>query len=173
MPRLKLKCLVCGSAFFAKTVNEKYCSDLCRALASKEKRKSWERDSNYKANQRERMREQRANERNALTRHKQAKRIRRSFWSLEELEANKQQWKERLVEEAKQGNLSSMSSLAFLEGDSLEGWRLYKEAILKSEEEFHHIGRHLVGGIEIHEDNFEYLVVEQIKNNRKREISND
>lgn len=40
---------------------------------------------------------------------------------------------------------------------------MYKEAIIKSEEEFHYRGRHLVGGIEVHEENFEYLVVEQIE----------
>lgn len=169
MPELTVKCLVCGSDFFAMAANEKYCSDLCRALASKEKRKSWERDSNYKASQRERMREQRANERKALNRYRQERRNRKSRWSPKELEASKQRWKERLVEEAKQGNLSSMSSLAFMEGDPLEGWRLYKEAILESEEEFNRTGRHLVGGIEIHEDNFEFLVVEQIKNSRKKD----
>lgn len=74
-----------------------------------------------------------------------------------------------MIEKAKQGNLSSMSSLAFMEGDPLEGWRLYKEAILESEEEFSRTGRHLVGGIEVHEENFEYLVVEQIENNRKKD----
>lgn len=169
MPKLTVKCLMCGSDFFAASANEKYCGDLCRALASKEKRKSWERHSNYKANQRKRMREQRAHERDALNRHKQDNRIRKGPWSPEEYEANKHRWKERLLEKAEQGNLSSMSSLAFMEGDPLEGWRLYKEAILESEEEFNRTGRHLVGGIEVHEENFEYLVVEQIKNNRKKD----
>lgn len=173
MPKLKVKCLVCDSAFLATSANEKYCSDLCRALASKEKRKLWERDSNYKATQRERMREQRAHERDAFNRYKREKRIRKGLWSPKEAEENKKRWKERLLEKAKQGNLSSMSSLAFMEGDPLEGWRLYKEAILESEGEFHRTGRHLVAGIEIHEDNFEYLVVRQIENNRKKEVSND
>lgn len=169
MPKLTVKCLVCGSDFFAASANEKYCSDLCRALASKKKRKSWERNSNYKEHQRERMKEQRANERSALNREKQKRRIRKGPISPEESEANKHRWKERLIEKAEQGDLSSMSSLAFMEGDPLEGWRLYKEAILESEEEFNRTGRHLVGRIEVHEENFEYLVVEQIKNNRKKD----
>lgn len=169
MPKLMVKCLVCGSDFFATSANEKYCGDLCRALASKEKRKSWERHSNYKEHQRERMREQRANERSALNREKQKRRTRKGPRLPEEYEDNKHRWKERLIEKAKQGNLSSMSSLAFMEGDPLEGWRLYKEAILESEEEFSRTGRHLVGGIEVHEENFEYLVVEQIENNRKKD----
>lgn len=169
MPKLTVKCLVCGSNFFAASSNEKYCSDLCRALASKEKRKSWERDSNYKANQRERMRKQRANEKSALNRDKQRRCIQKGPWSSEEYEDNKRRWKERLIEKAKQGNLSSMSSLAFMEGDHLEGWKLYKKAILESEADFNYTGFHFVGGIDIHEDNFEYLVVDQIKNNRKKD----
>ncbi|MFB8466697.1 hypothetical protein [Enterococcus thailandicus] len=168
MPEIEVKCFVCGKPFLTKSIKGKYCSNLCRALAAKDKRKLWEKNTEYKAKQRERMREQRANEKDALNRCRQERRTRKSPWSPEELEANKQRWKERLVEEAKQGNLSSMSSLAFMEGDPLKGWRLYKEAILKSEEEFHRRGRHLVGEIEIHEEDFEYLVVEQIENEKRK-----
>lgn len=48
--------------------------------------------------------------------------------------------------------------------DPLEYWCNYKERILESEREFNFRGVHLVGGIEVHEENFEYLVVEQIEN---------
>lgn len=47
-----------------------------------------------------------------------------------------------------------------------EYWRLYKERYLESEREFNYVGRHLVGGIEVHEENFEYLVVEQIEDKK-------
>ena len=48
--------------------------------------------------------------------------------------------------------------------DPLEYWHNYKEQILESEREFDFKGVHLVGGIEVHEENFEYLVVQQLEN---------
>ncbi len=50
----------------------------------------------------------------------------------------------------------------------LEYWRKYKEELLESEREFNFKGFHLVGGIDIHEENFESLVVEQLENKKRK-----
>jgi len=168
MPDFTVKCTVCGNSFSATTMNEKYCSPSCRAAGAKRVREEWEQSSNYKVKQRKRMREKRKQEQTAMQHHRQMQRTKTAEASQRETESRRKQRLEDVHKKAAQGDLNALQELAFTEGNTLEYWRLYKEQILESEREFNYIGRHLVNGIEVHEENFEYLVVEQIENERRK-----
>lgn len=172
MPDYTVVCTVCGTSFSATTRNEKYCSPSCRAAGAKRVREEWEQNSDYKVKQRQRMREQRKQEQAAMQQHRQTQRRKTNEASQREMELRKKQRLEETRKKAAQGNLSALQDLAFEKGDTLEYWRLYKEQILESEREFNYVGRHLVSGIDVHEENFEYLVVEQIENERRRKKEN-
>ncbi|MCW1037992.1 hypothetical protein [Streptococcus anginosus] len=49
----------------------------------------------------------------------------------------------------------------------LKHYRDFKKRILANEEKFNFVSRTLVEGIEVHEDNFEQLVTEKIKEQSK------
>ncbi|WP_427813516.1 hypothetical protein ACQKTA_09065 [Enterococcus sp. 22-H-5-01] len=68
------------------------------------------------------------------------------------------------AEKANSDSLSTLQQLTLIQEEPLEYWRLYKEQILESEKEFNYKGHHFVGGIDIHDENFEYLVIEQLEN---------
>lgn len=172
MPDYTVICTVCGDSFSAATKNEKYCSPSCRAAGAKRVREEWEQNSDYKAKQRQRMREKRKQEQAAMQQHRQAQRRKANETSQIEMELRKKQRLEDIKKKAAQGDLNALQDLAFEKGDILEYWRLYKEQILESEREFNYVGRHLVSGIDVHEENFEYLVVEQIENERRRKKEN-
>lgn len=163
MPNFTVKCAVCSTVFHANTRNEKYCSPLCRAKGTRQVREEWEQNNNYKVMQRQRMREKRMQEQTAMKQHRQLQRKKAIEASQKEMEQTKEQRLEEIRKKAAQGDLNAMQELAIVEGDNLEYWRLYKERILKSEKEFGREGRHLVGGIEIHEVDFEHLVVKQLE----------
>ena len=166
MPKYKVKCAICGTGFLAKTKNEKYCSPSCRADGAKQTRKTWEQSDRYKKKQKERMQKKRQEEQRALQEKRNAQRSKTLSNSKKEDAARKKKRNQEMQEKAKQGDLNALQELALERGDTLEYWRLYKEKILKSEKEFDYIGRNIVGGIDIHEENFEYLVIEQLENER-------
>lgn len=161
-------CTVCGSSFSAATKNEKYCSSSCRAAGAKRVREEWEQNSDYKAKQRQRMREKRKQEQAAMQQQRQMQRRKINEASQREAEHRKKQRLEEIKKKATQGDLNALQDLALERGDTLEYWRLYKEQILESEREFNYVGRHLVSGIDVHEENFEYLVVEQLENKKRK-----
>lgn len=167
MPSYKVKCAMCGISFLAKTRNEKYCSLLCRADGAKQIRNARERSDSYKIKRNERMQKKRQEEQRALEEKRKAQRSKALSNSKKEDVARKKKHDQEIQEKAKQGDLNALQELALGRGDTLEYWRLYKEKILKSEKEFNYIGRNLVGGIDVHEENFEYLVIEQLKYNKE------
>lgn len=162
------ECIVCGEKFSTVTRNGKYCSPLCRATGAKQVREEWERTTGYKVKQRQRMRDKRKEEQSALTRHKKIHRTTTNEISQDKAEDRKIQRFEDIRKKAKQGDLHALQELALANGNFLEYWRLYKEKILKSERKFGNVGLHLVGGIDIHEESFEYLVVEQLENKSRK-----
>lgn len=161
------KCAVCEKVFTSKNWNEKYCSPLCRASGSKKVREEWEKSNDYKSKQRERMRHKRKEERNAMQQHRQNKRKKIAESSNNENEHREEQRLSALQSKAKKGDLNALQQLALHQGDALEYWRLYKEKILESEKKFGCGGIHLVGGIDIYENNFEFLVLEQLQKRKK------
>ncbi|MDT2751500.1 hypothetical protein P7H01_05440 [Enterococcus thailandicus] len=166
MPGYTVVCTVCGNSFPAVTKNKKYCSPSCRAAGAKRVREEWEQNSDYKVKQRQRMREKRKQEQATTQQQRQMHRIKTNEVLQRELECRKKQHLEETKKKVAQGDLNALQDLAFEKGDILEYWRLYKEQILESEREFNYVGRHLIGGIEVHEENFEYLVVEQIEDKK-------
>lgn len=164
----RIECLICGDTFHATSKNEKYCSAFCRAAGAKRKRKEWEQNNDYQARQRQRMREQRKADRSALQNRRQMQQTRSLEDSKRAAAARKKKHIEDIRNRASKGDMHALQEIALENGNALEYWRLYKERILKSEREFHCRGRHLVGGIEIHEDDFERRIVEQLENERRK-----
>ncbi len=63
----------------------------------------------------------------------------------------------------KAGDLFARRQLAAEKGDVLEYWRIYKEMILQTEERYDMSQNrlHTVGWIDIHEQNFEFMALEE------------
>lgn len=163
MASYTISCAICGTTFTASSARAKYCSPTCKDLGAKNARRKWEAKSDYKEKQRLRMKERRRVSREELHRQQEAV---QAVIRQERLEQAKEDRKKTLAEtrrKAKAGDLDAQMDIALEKGNSLEYWRLYKECILQSEKEFNYIGRHTVGGIEVREDNFEYLVVEMLE----------
>lgn len=167
VPDLRIECIICGETFLATSRNKKYCSPYCRVVGAKRKRKEWEQNNGYQARQRQRMREQRKADQSALQNRRQIQQTRLLEDSKKADAARKKKHIVDIRNRAHKGDMHALQEIALENSNALEYWRLYKEAIIKSEEEFHYRGRHLVGGIEVHEENFEYLVVEQIENKKR------
>ena len=168
MSEYRVECLICGESFLAASKNEKYCSAFCRAAGARKTRKEWEQTSGYKVKQRQRMREQRKADRTALQRRKQMQQTRSLEDSKKTAAARKKKRIENIHNKASQGDMHALQEIALESGNVLEYWRLYKEQILKSEKEFHCRGRHVVGGIEIHENDFEHRIVEQLETEKRK-----
>jgi hypothetical protein len=171
MASYKVKCSVCGKTFTTDRHNAKYCSALCRAQGAIAARDKWEKDTDYTTKQRLLMRQRRLEEVDAI-RQKQEQ---DSAEVIKELNAaadavHKEELKE-IRKKAKQGDLFAQQRLALEKGDSLAYWRLYKEMILQDEENYprKRSGLQLVGGIEVHTDNFEYLVMDQLNKKESAE----
>lgn len=159
-------CPVCGKAFAAERNNMKYCSPLCRVEGAKTARKQWEQDNDFLKTQRIRMRQRRMEERDAVRAEKAAEAQRRHAELLEAAEALH---KEQLIEvrqRAAEGDLFAQRQLALDGGDWLEYWRLYKEMILETEEQYRSGGFHNIGGEDVHEEHFEYFVMEHLREKR-------
>lgn len=168
MSDCRIECIICGETIKATSKNEKYCSPLCRATGAKITRKEWEQASGYRAKQRQRMREQRKADRSALQNRRQMQQTRSLEDSKKAAAARKKKHIEDTRNRANNGDMHALQEIALENGNVLEYWRLYKEQILKSEREFHCRGRHLVGGIEIHEADFEHQVVEQLEAEKRK-----
>ena len=156
-------CQICGKAFTATSPRTKYCSALCRAKGAKQARSSWEEKTDYRTSQRLLMRRRRNEDRNVINAREREE-------ALQELqdarEAAADLFKKKLPElrkMAKAGDLSAQRQLAAEKGDVLEYWRLYKEMILQTEKQYdmRPDRLHTVGGIDVHEDNFEYMALEE------------
>lgn len=163
MADYKVKCTMCGKTFLSQNKHAKYCSPLCRVDGAKQTRKMWEQSSRYKEKQNDRMREKRQEEQLAVQAKRNAQRSKRGAIAEKEESERKKKRDQELHRQAEKGKLSARQTLALERGDTLEYWRSYKERILLSEKKFNRTGVHLVGGIDIHEEHFEYLVDAQLK----------
>lgn len=166
-------CAICGQSFTAPAPRTKYCSPKCRAIGANQARKEWETNTDYKGKQRLKMSARRQEEQGEIQRHRQAEQAAAAAKNSAELKAKRKEELKELRKKAKAGDLEAQQELAAEKGDTLEYWRLYKERILQSEREFNYTGLHMVGGIDIHLDNFEQLVVDQIENKERKGAAGD
>ncbi|NLL91201.1 MAG: hypothetical protein GX222_02130 [Ruminococcaceae bacterium] len=163
MASYERQCVICNKPFTATAARAKYCSVKCRAIGADKARKEWEANSNYKEKQRQKMRDRRSEEIAEL------KRIREEEWETreakenKEYEARKKRERAEMKRKAKAGDREAKMYIAEEEGDLLEYWRLFKEDFLENENKSKYKVLYIVGGIDIYEDDFEYLVVEQIE----------
>ena len=168
-----LKCPICGKEFEAQGGNVKYCSTSCKREGQRIRRKEWECRTGYKEKQRAAAAELRAEQaRVAEQEEKEAERKRKAA---ETKARRKRERKEAAEMKAKsaQGDKLSLLQLAIKEGNALEYWRLRKEIVLEEDERFDRMGKHILGGIDVYEDAFEYKVLELIKEKNGGIVGND
>lgn len=160
-------CAICNTPFTATGARAKYCSPKCRAIGTQKARKEWEIKSNFKEKQRLRMKERRRVSREELHRQQEAVQAVIRQKRLEQAKADRKKSLAETRRKAKAGNLDAQMDIALEEGNALKYWRLYKEAILQAEREFNCTLKHIVGGIDVHTDNFEYLIAEKLENKKQ------
>lgn len=153
-------CLICGKSFSTKSTNVKYCPD-CKKVGAELQRKRWEERTNYK----ERQRVAAQVRRNNKVEQEQTERVQRNEATKKEIRESQEKNQRRLEKRARDGDLTALRALAMKNRDAREYWRLYKELCIAEDERMGRVGNNLVGGISVYEDNFEYLVLEQINSN--------
>lgn len=156
-------CAACGKKFTATRRNTKYCSPLCRSAGAKATRKQWEQDTDYNESQRLLMRKRRREEREAVKAAAAEAARKRHNEIMEEARALYDEMLVNVRKRAEEGNLFAKLQLAEDRGDYMEFWRFRRLMILESEEQYHYVGQHSIGGEDPHEEHFEFFVLENVR----------
>ncbi|MBT2731649.1 hypothetical protein [Carnobacterium sp. ISL-102] len=155
-----LNCTVCNQSYETIFPNKKYCSDVCAKHGRKNKRKEWEKDTNYNEKQRlDKMAKRHQIKEVKTAEEIERLRLKKSEIDQKHAERIKNQQIE-LEEMAKSGDPSARMRLA--KPNSLEYWKAYQQS---ESEQYNQNKRflRLINDISVLDEYFAEKVVESIK----------
>lgn len=156
-----LNCAVCNQSYETIFPNKKYCSDICAKRGRINKRKQWEKDTNYNEKQRIDKLVKRQQEKEVRT----AEETERLRLKKEEIDhKNAERIKNEKVEleiKAKNGNPVARMNLA--KPNSKEYWEAYQESEIDYYNKWNTKSIRVINEISVFDDDFVAKVLESIK----------
>lgn len=156
-----LNCAVCNQSYETTFPNKKYCSDICAKRGRINKRKQWEKDTNYNEKQRLDKLVKRQHEKEVRT----AEETERLRLKKEEIDyKNAERIKNEKVElEEKAKNGDSVARMKLAKPNSKEYWAAYQQTEIDYYNRWNTKKIRLVNEISIFDDDFAEKVVKSIE----------
>lgn len=156
-----LKCTVCSNHFVTEKPNNKYCSEECRKLGRKNKRKKWEQETNYAEKQRTEKAIKRQRDKEVRS-AKEIERLRLKKEEINQLHAERiKSEKVELEKKAKNGDPSARMKLA--KPNSKEYLEAYQQYEIDYYYKWNTKSIRVINEISIFDDDFVAKVLESIE----------
>lgn len=155
-----LNCAVCNQSYETIFPNKKYCSDICAKRGRINKRKQWEKDTNYNEKQRIDKLVKRQQEKEVRT-AEETERLRLKKEEIDQLHAERiKNKKVELEEQAKKGDPVARMNLA--KPNSKEYWEAYQESEIDYYNKWNTKSISVINEISVFDDDFVAKVLESI-----------
>lgn len=156
-----LNCVVCNQSYETNFPNKKYCSDICAKRGRINKRKQWEKDTNYNEKQRLDKLVKRQQEKEVRT-AEETERLRLKKEEIDHKNAERiKNEKVELEEKAKNGDPIARMNLA--KPNSKEYWEAYKQSEIDYYNKWNTKSISVINEISVFDDDFVAKVLESIK----------
>lgn len=149
-------CPICGKSFNTE-LSQKYCSSICTKEGQKRIRKEWEERTGYKEKKRQWTKEYRAKQKEVTQRIIEKEDEERAEARKRQDEIMMQEGQAELEAAAANGDIDAQMELALEQDDMRTYYTLYRESIMKNDDEFNvkdRHGRHIIAGVDVYDPDF-------------------